>query len=218
MEIKVLEVILFLVICKIIVTKKLLRLSIDSMDFKIETAQKLFIVKKWNQFYKHISWWREKKIYKKLCFLLARSRETWRWYWNGEKSRLCTTRYIVCEALAWVKWLRKNIKRVTHWAIRQKNQSDHIHWQFVCCGAAAERKNRRITTAAAFIWRHFYWKVILNGCLIALAGVCVKFEMNVFVVHLWCCCKFESFRLCWHRKLFLSFLSSDFFLLELISK
>lgn len=93
---------------------------------------------------------------------------------------------------------KKIIKRVTHWATRLKNQSDHIHWQFVSCCGAAEREKREkieeITTAAAFIWRHFYWKVILNECLIALVCMCVKHKMIVFVVHLWCC-KSESFSL-----------------------
>lgn len=128
------------------------------------------------------------------------------------------------EALEWVKWSWGG-KRVSHrhkttyWATTAsssltKNQSDHIHWQFEPVllrrgKRERERKIEEITTAAAFIWRHFYWKVILNECLSFFDGMSVEEACGCICGSLVTCNvanQTESFALCsaWHRNFSLS--------------
>lgn len=62
---------------------------------------------------------------------------------------------------------------IFHQRSQLRNQSNHIHGagrrSFGVCWTERETERAPTTTAAAFTWRHFHWKVILNESL----DVCV---------------------------------------------
>lgn len=53
-----------------------------------------------------------------------------------------------------------------HQRNKWENQSNHIHWDSIAALRLCwEQRSKEITTtAAAFTWRHFYWKVIRQEC------------------------------------------------------